>query len=64
MREALRLGPSAPGRSVTALEDTTLLDGKYAIPKDVEIRCNIFSIHRDRTVWGDDVSFLDYAAVS
>lgn len=63
MRECLRLGPTAPGRSVTALEDTTLSSGKYAIPKDIEIRCNIFSIHRDREIWGDDVRILSYTAL-
>ena len=60
MRESLRLGPPAPGRSVTALEDTTVLGGEYAIPKDVEIRCNIFDIQRDRSVWGEDVSLLAF----
>lgn len=64
MRESLRLGPPAPGRSVCALEDTTLLNGKYAIPKDIEIRCNIFTIHRDRSVWGEDVSLLCCAFIT
>lgn len=54
MREALRLGPPAPMRSVAPFEDTTLLGGKYAVPKDTVMFCGIYMIHRDPKVWGED----------
>lgn len=58
MRETLRLAPSAPFRSATPLEDTTLADGKYAVEADTTIVCGIYMIHRDRKLWGDDVGRL------
>ena len=56
MRETLRLAPSAPFRSATPLEDTTLSDGKYAIKAETTIVCGVYMVHRDRKIWGDDVS--------
>ena len=55
MRETLRLAPTAPGRSVAALEDT-VVGGKYAIPKDTPVLISIYSVHRDPKVWGEDVN--------
>lgn len=57
MRETLRLAPSAPMRSVASLEDTTLKDGKYAIKKGQTVLMNMYMIHRDTKVWGEDVGY-------
>ncbi|RPD57416.1 bifunctional P-450/NADPH-P450 reductase [Lentinus tigrinus ALCF2SS1-7] len=53
MRESLRLGPTAPGRVVTPIEDTVLA-GKYAVEKGVPIIIGIYTSHRDPKVWGED----------
>ena len=55
MRETLRLGPTAPLRAVYSLEDT-VLDGKYAVKKGQGLFINIYSMHQDPKVWGEDVS--------
>ena len=55
MRETLRLSPTAPNRTVTPLEDTTL-KGKYPVSKGDLIFMNVYTMHRDPKVWGDDVS--------
>ena len=57
MLEALRLGPTIPGRSVVSNEDTTIGDGKYFIPKGQRIIIHLQGVHRDKAVWGEDVSF-------
>ncbi|KAI0075350.1 bifunctional P-450/NADPH-P450 reductase [Panus rudis PR-1116 ss-1] len=54
LRETLRLAPTAPARTVAPLEDTTLKGGKYFVQKDQAITLNIYMIHRDPAVWGDD----------
>ncbi|EMD34573.1 hypothetical protein CERSUDRAFT_158100 [Gelatoporia subvermispora B] len=54
MRETLRLTPSIPQRGTSPIEDTTLADGKYAIPKGMNIVVNVSAAHRDPLVWGDD----------
>ncbi|OCH86408.1 bifunctional P-450/NADPH-P450 reductase [Obba rivulosa] len=54
MRETLRLSPSAPGRGCGAIEDTTLADGKYAVPKGINIVVNVAMAQRDPLVYGDD----------
>ncbi|KAF9263923.1 bifunctional P-450/NADPH-P450 reductase [Marasmius fiardii PR-910] len=56
MRESLRLSPTAPMRSVTALEDTTLLNGKYAVEAGTPLTINTWQMHRDPAVWGDDAN--------
>ncbi|OBZ71165.1 hypothetical protein A0H81_08482 [Grifola frondosa] len=53
MRESLRLSPTAPARTVTPIEDTTL-GGKYAVQKDDIIVLNMIGAQRDPKVWGDD----------
>ena len=55
MRETLRLSPTAPNRTVTPLEDTTL-KGKYPVSKGDLIFMNVYTMHRDPKIWGDDVS--------
>ena len=55
MRESLRLAPTAPGRMVSPIQDTTLQDGRYAIAKDTLVFCNLYKAQRDPKVWGDDV---------
>ncbi|KAG7093355.1 hypothetical protein E1B28_007036 [Marasmius oreades] len=56
MRETLRLSPTAPMRAVTPLEDTTLLNGKYAVKAGQPISVNSWMLHRDPAVWGDDAN--------
>ncbi|RPD56624.1 cytochrome P450 [Lentinus tigrinus ALCF2SS1-7] len=53
MRESLRLGPTAPIRTVTPVEDT-VLGGKYPVEKDVTIIVGIYTAHKDPKVWGED----------
>ncbi|KAI0754463.1 bifunctional P-450/NADPH-P450 reductase [Daedaleopsis nitida] len=53
MRESLRLGPTAPTRGATPLEDT-FLAGKYAVERDELIILNVWGVHRDPVVWGED----------
>ncbi|KAI0694739.1 bifunctional P-450/NADPH-P450 reductase [Earliella scabrosa] len=53
MRESMRLGPTAPIRGATPLEDT-VLGGKYAVEKGANLLINIYVAHRDPKVWGDD----------
>lgn len=55
IRESLRLGPAIPWRQVYANEDTTIGGGKYFIPKDQRIIIHTEQVHRDCSVWGDDV---------
>ncbi|KAI0365331.1 fatty acid hydroxylase [Pilatotrama ljubarskyi] len=53
MRESLRLGPTAPARTVAPLEDTTIA-GKYFVEKGTSIIINAYNTHRDPKVWGED----------
>ena len=59
MRETLRLAPTAPMRSVSSLEDTTLKNGTYVVQKGQLIATNLYTIHRDPAVWGENVSDWD-----
>ena len=54
MREGLRLGPTAPGRTVGAAEDT-VIGGKYAVEKGTPVFISTYTMHRDPKVWGEDV---------
>ncbi|MBN8192847.1 cytochrome P450 [Bacillus sp. NTK074B] len=54
LNETLRLWPTAPAFSVYAKEDTTL-GGKYDVQKDDVFTLVIPELHRDSSVWGDDV---------
>lgn len=51
--EALRLWPTAPAFGLAPFEDEVLA-GKYAIPKGTFTTVVIPSLHRDKSVWGDD----------
>jgi fatty acid omega-hydroxylase len=51
--EALRLHPSVPVDSKTALQDDTLPDGTF-IPKGCIVAYDIYSMGRDCSIWGDD----------
>ncbi|TBU21982.1 fatty acid hydroxylase [Dichomitus squalens] len=53
MREGLRLGPTAPARTVGAAEDT-VIGGKYAIEKGTPVVVNTYSMQRDPKIWGED----------
>ncbi|KAJ7501738.1 fatty acid hydroxylase [Mycena galericulata] len=54
MRESLRLTPTAPKRGVTPLEDTTLGGGKYFVKAGTPIILQVWNMHRDPAVWGED----------
>ena len=57
MRETLRLNPTAPGISITIRPDQgdqIIGGGKYLIPKGVTVFCNMPSVGRDQSVFGDD----------
>lgn len=51
--EALRLWPTAPAFGVAPFEDE-VIGGKYRLPKGTFINVLGLSLHRDKTVWGDD----------
>lgn len=51
--EALRLWPTAPAFGLAPFKDE-VLGGKYAIPKGTFTTVLIPSLHRDKTVWGDE----------
>lgn len=51
--EALRLWPTAPAFSVAPFDDE-IVGGKYPLPKGTFISVLGLSLHRDKTVWGDD----------
>lgn len=51
--EALRLWPTAPAFSVSPFEDE-VIGGKYPLPKGTFISVLGLSLHRDKSVWGDD----------
>ena len=51
--EALRLWPTAPAFSVSPFEDE-VIGGKYPLPKGTFISILGLSLHRDKSVWGDD----------
>ncbi|KAM5540781.1 hypothetical protein V8D89_005425 [Ganoderma adspersum] len=53
MREGLRLGPTAPGRTVGAAEDT-VIGGKYAVEKGTPVVISTYTMQRDPKVWGED----------
>src|SRR5690606_13709992 len=52
--ESLRVWPTAPAFSVYAKEDTKLV-GKYPMKKGNSVNILIPMLHRDPSVWGDDV---------
>ncbi|HTJ06007.1 MAG TPA: cytochrome P450 [Caldimonas sp.] len=54
LMETLRLWPTAPAFQLRAREDT-VIGGRYAITKRDTITILIPVLHRDTTVWGDDV---------
>ncbi len=54
LNESLRLWPTAPAFSVYAKEDTTL-GNKYAVEKGDSFTLLIPELHRDTSVWGEDV---------
>ncbi|KAK0459209.1 fatty acid hydroxylase [Desarmillaria tabescens] len=54
MRESLRLGPTASGRTAAPLEDTTLGGGKYFVKAGSALTIQTYIMHRDPKVWGED----------
>ena len=61
MREAMRLGPTAPLRVVAPLESTTLKNGTYALEKDQVIVVGTYMSQRDPKVWGPDVCYSPHS---
>lgn len=55
LRETLRVTPSIPARGTCPKEDTTVLNGKYALKKDASILILNTATQFDPAVWGDDV---------
>ena len=55
MREGLRLGTTAPARTVTPIEDT-VLGGKYTVKKGDFIIIVTSCVHRDPKIWGEDAN--------
>ena len=54
LMESLRLWPTAPAFQLRAREDT-VIGGRYAITKRDTLTVLIPMLHRDTSVWGDDV---------
>ena len=54
LKEALRLNPTAPGWTVAANEDETVLEGKYEIKKGQTVLVVLDALHKDPAVWGED----------
>ncbi|THU90609.1 cytochrome P450 [Dendrothele bispora CBS 962.96] len=54
LREAMRLQPTAAIRVVNSIEDTTIGNGKYFLPKGAAIALLTWDAHRDVAVWGED----------
>jgi hypothetical protein len=63
LREAMRLQPTAAIRVVNSVEDTTISNGKYFVPKGAAIALLTWDAHRDVKVWGADVSGSQTQAV-
>ena len=58
LRETLRLSPPAAMRAVEALEDLTIGNGKYFLPKGSRIAISTRKAQCDPKVWGEDVSIF------
>jgi cytochrome P450/NADPH-cytochrome P450 reductase len=58
VRETMRLHPPVSARGVSAIEDTTLCGGKYAVKKGAFFRLQTICAQRDPAVWGEDVRQL------
>ncbi|KAJ7692444.1 cytochrome P450 [Mycena rosella] len=54
MRETLRLTPTASKRGITPIHDTTLGGGKYFVKAGTPILVQVWNMHRDPLVWGED----------
>ncbi|PPA83424.1 NADPH--cytochrome reductase [Brevibacillus laterosporus] len=54
LNESLRLWPTAPAFSLYAKKDT-MLGGKYPLKKGESVNVLIPTLHRDTSVWGEDV---------
>ncbi|KAJ7579317.1 cytochrome P450 [Mycena floridula] len=54
MRESMRVCPPVPMRSTSAIEDTTIGGGKYAVKAGAPITVQVYLSQRDPKVWGDD----------
>jgi hypothetical protein len=48
------LNPTAPGWTVAANEDETVLEGKYEIKKGQTVLVVLDALHKDPAVWGED----------
>ena len=55
LRECLRLWPTAPGFNLYPYADETVIGGKYSIRKEQGLMVLTPMLHRDKSVWGEDV---------
>ena len=55
LSETLRLWPTAPAFSVYPLKDEEIIGGKYKVTKNEDIAVLIPMLHRDTSIWGNDV---------
>ena len=63
LKEAIRLDPTAPLRSVIAEGDQVIGDGKYFIPNGHPVAINTYVSQKDPKVWGEDVRVLARCSV-
>uniref|UniRef100_A0AC34PUA0 Cytochrome P450 n=1 Tax=Panagrolaimus sp. JU765 TaxID=591449 RepID=A0AC34PUA0_9BILA len=57
IKEALRCIPiAAPANSRICMNTCTVGENKWVIEKDVSIVSNVWSIHHDKSIWGQDAS--------
>ncbi|MGE7884690.1 bifunctional cytochrome P450/NADPH--P450 reductase [Bacillus sp. NPDC094077] len=54
LNETLRLWPTAPAFSLYSKEDT-ILGGEYPLKQGDEVTVLIPQLHRDKTIWGQDI---------
>jgi cytochrome P450/NADPH-cytochrome P450 reductase len=55
LKETLRLQPTAPVWTVAPFKDEVICDGKYLLKAEQPVGVLLHSLHRDPSVWGDDV---------
>jgi cytochrome P450 / NADPH-cytochrome P450 reductase len=55
LKESLRLWPTAPAFSLYPYADETVIGGKYLISKEQGLTVLTPMLHRDKSVWGEDV---------
>ena len=54
LKESLRMWPTAPMFSVYPYKDEEIIGDKYQITKEQDVAVLIPTLHRDKSVWGED----------